>query len=393
MAYTFTKSSIKPEQILLLKAALFPPAEALVYWKLWKKCRQLDHFTSASEKLLPAIFDTLDHESQRLMPLVYRNLEKTSDPLIPSLRGIYRHTWLKNQRFLQKVQQIVGALQAAGVDTIALKGIPLSLLYYGDMGVRLMSDLDVLVPTSQADAAIQVLQQKPLQFKRSDFDYRYRRIIHAMHMQDSNNIDMDLHWNLIVQHVYADADKPFWAARQPLTLANGLQTHVLSPTHQVFHNLVHGFGWAGKPAIRWLADSYVIYTKPDITIDWHGLLDLAEHYQLVVPIQQGLRVLQSDFRLELPADVCERLHQLTIGTAEAAYFALLEKKPTNVFGKIIRQVQLPRVEYQSFQKERSGLTMSRWVLLRLERTLRMMSRWGYEIAQAKLKKSGLILSR
>ncbi|WP_234734742.1 nucleotidyltransferase domain-containing protein [Tellurirhabdus bombi] len=393
MSTIFTKSVIKPEQMLLLKAALFSGPEALENWQLWKEARNLSHFNKTSETLLPSIFDTLDYESQRLMPLVYRNLEKTNDPLIPGLRGIYRHTWIRNQRFMLKAQQVIKTLQTAGIDTIALKGIALSLRYYGDMGVRLMNDLDVLVPPDKAEKAIQLLQEQPLGFQRSKFDYRYRRILHAMHMWDEEQTDMDLHWNLMVQHAYADADGPFWAARQPVTLADGSVTSVLSPTHQLFHNIVHGFGWAGKPAIRWVADSYAIYAKAKAAIDWHELLSLAERYRFIIPIQQGLGILEKDFHLVLPAEVRQRLNQMQLDTLEKDYFTLLQKKPTNIIGKLVRQVQLPRMEYRSFQLERSGIPKNRWMLIRLERFTLTMSRWAFEVAQAKLKESGLVTSR
>lgn len=386
MGETYTNLLISPQQILLLKAALFPKAEALSYWQLWKKARQLDHFNTIGSTVLPNVFDTLDYESQRLMPLVYRNLEKTNDPLIPSLRGIYRHTWIRNQKFLQKVQQVIGELQAAGIETIALKGIPLSLSYYGDMGVRLMSDLDVLVPTAKAEAAMNVLQQKPLYFKRSKLDYRYRRIIHAIHMWDADKVDMDLHWNLILQHSYAEADTPFWTERKPMTLANGHQIHVLAPTHQLFHNMVHGYGWRGVPAIRWVADSYAIYTKPGICIDWHALLDMAEHYRLIVPIQQGLNLLQAEFNLLLPLDVRERLNQLTFNITEATYFALLEKKPVNLSSELVRRFRLLQMGNQLFPLKRSRLTVGRWALLRLERYMVYLCRWLYDEAQIKFEK-------
>ena len=363
MARTFTKSDIHPEQVLLLKAALFPASEALSYWQIWKKARRLDQFVVTSETLLPSIFDPLDVDSQRLMPMVYRNLEKSDDPLIPHLRGIYRYTWLSNQRFLAKMKQVIGALQQASIDTIVLKGIPLSLQYYGDMGVRMMNDLDVMIPTAQAEQALRVLKQAPTALNSSQFEYKHRHILHAMHLWDTQKVDVDLHWHLLIQHTYPEADTPFWVARQPITLASDLQTHTLSPTHQLFHNLVHGFSWAQgcAPIIRWIADSYVIYTKPDVLVDWHDLLNLAERYQVRYPIRQALRLLQAEFRLTLPVDVRERLEQMVLNPTEKAYFALVQKKSSNNVSKAIHYIQRHRLAYQLFRKGKSGPSLNRWM--------------------------------
>ncbi|MBN8822210.1 MULTISPECIES: nucleotidyltransferase family protein [unclassified Spirosoma] len=361
MAVKSPKFTLQPDQILLLKAALFPVQEALAAWQTWKKIRGWDQFTPTHINLLPSLFDPLDGDSQRLMPLVYRNLEKSGDPLVVHLRGIYRYTWMSNQRFVLKMSQVIEVLHQNGIDTIALKGIPLSLLYYEDMGVRLMYDLDVLIPTAQADLAIQTLQQPPLALKSSRFESKHRHILHAMHLWDANNVDVDLHWNLLHQHTYPNADVPFWQARQPVRLSNDQFTHALSPTHQLFHNLVHGFDWGETPAIRWIADSYVIYTKPGLSIDWHTLLDLAEQYRVTYPVWQALHVLTSEFKLALPPDVEQRLTTLPISTAETTYFALLRKRSPNQAIKAVRYVQKNWLAYRLFRQGKSDLSMSRWM--------------------------------
>ncbi|WP_080054724.1 nucleotidyltransferase domain-containing protein [Spirosoma aerolatum] len=361
MAVNSPKFAIQPEQILLLKAALFPAQEALSFWQQWKKERGLDQFIPTNINLLPSLFDPLDGDSQRLMPLVYRNLEKSGDPLVAHLRGIYRYTWMSNQRFLLKMSQVIDVLHQNSIDTIALKGIPLSLLYYEDMGVRLMYDLDVLVPTAKTDQALQALQAPPLSLKSSLFEAKHRHVLHAMHLWDANNVDVDLHWNLLYQHAYANADIPFWQARQPLKLINNQFTHALSPTHQLFHNLVHGYDWSEKPAIRWIADSYVIYTKPNLSIDWHALLDLAEQYNVKYPIQQALSLLESEFRLTLPSDVGVRLKKMPPSIAEKTYFSLVRKRTSNNIVKTIWYFRKNWLAYRLFRQGKSDLSMSRWI--------------------------------
>ncbi|QDK77989.1 nucleotidyltransferase family protein [Spirosoma sp. KCTC 42546] len=363
MTRSFTQFDIHPEQVLLLKAALFPANEALSCWQLWKKARRLDQSIATHENLLPSIFDPLDGDSQRLMPLVYRNLEKSGDPLIPHLRGIYRYTWMTNQRFLEKMKQVINTLHQAKIDTIVLKGIPLSLLYYKDMGVRLMYDLDVLVPTTEADQALQALLAAPLDLQSSKFEYTYRHLHHAMHLWDTRKVDVDLHWNVLSQHAYMGADTLFWASKQPLALTNSLFTNTLSPTHQLFHNFVHGFGWNTSlpPPIRWIADSYVIYTKPDSTINWHALLDMAEWFQLTYPIRQSLRLLQAEFQLALPADVHERLEKMPLSSVEKSYFTLVRKKSSNLVSKVIRGLKRNQLAYQLFRKGKPVPPISHWM--------------------------------
>ncbi len=357
----FTTTTLRPAQILLLKAALFPPDEALTHWLQWRAGQQFDQLPPTTDNLLPALFDPLDVDSQRLMPLVYRNLEHTGDPLVAHLRGIYRYTWLNNQRFRLGMQTVLAELDRAGIDAMLLKGLPLSLRYYGDLGVRMMSDLDVMVPTDRADEAIRLFQQPPLNLNVTPFEYKFRHLLHAAHFWTADGVDIDLHWNLLYQHAYADADGPFWAGRQAIDLPNGQRAYTLSPTHQLFHNLVHGFIWGTQAPIRWIADSYVIYQQPGAAINWPDLLDLAARYGMTYPVRQGLRLLQAEFRLVLPAEVADRLEKMPLTDAERTYFALLAKKSPNVFRKTVRYLHKQRLAHQIFRRGKSGLSAGLYV--------------------------------
>ena len=361
----FTNTTLRPAQILLLKAALFPPHEALPYWEQWRGLQQFAELPATTENLLPALFDPLDVDSQRLMPLVYRNLEHTGDPLVAYLRGIYRYTWLNNQRFRLGMQTVLAELNRAGIDAMLLKGLPLSLRYYGDLGVRMMSDLDVMVPTNRADEALRLVQQPPLSLNVTPFEYKFRHLLHAAHCWTADGVDIDLHWNLLYQHAYADADGPFWAERQPIRLPNGQQAYTLSPTHQLFHNLVHGFAWGLATPIRWVADSYVIYQQPDVIINWHDLLDLASRYGMTYPLRHGLRLLQAEFRLVLPPDVADRLETMPLPPAERNYYTLLAKKSPDVLRKTVRYLQKQRLAHRIFRQGKPGMSAATFVLEQL----------------------------
>lgn len=168
-----------------------------------------------------------------------------------------------------------------------LKGMPLSMRYYKDIGVRMTSDVDFLVPTTCANKALEVLQHTAYGLQATAYETKHKNVLHAIHLFDPNGVDVDLHWNLMFHHAYPGADAPFWEDKQPINLPNGQMAYTLSPTHQIFHNLVHGFHWGQIPAIRWIPDSYIIF-RDEAAVDWHALLDLSERYQMRIPVQQGL---------------------------------------------------------------------------------------------------------
>lgn len=156
---TFEKAKkllgIREDQIWLLKAALFDSEEALPFWNRWKAHWQLESIPK--EAINYSLFVKVDDESRRILPMVYRNLEQTQDSLLSALREAYRNTWMRNQKLLHRAQQVVSACNEAGIPNMLLKGIPMSLHYSKDMGVRPMGDVDVLVPWNKVEEAISVL--------------------------------------------------------------------------------------------------------------------------------------------------------------------------------------------------------------------------------------------
>jgi hypothetical protein len=355
---------LQPDQKLLLKAAVLAPTDALSHWQAYRQARGVGRFSPTDQSLLPRLFDPVDWESQRLMPMIYRNLEHTGDALVPHLRGIYRYTWMKNQRHLIKMQQVVGQFNAVGVESMMLKGIPLTLYYYADAGVRLMGDLDVMVPVQQIDQAVRIIQQPPLNLRVSQYETRHQQILHAMHGWDSDGVDVDLHWHLLAQHTYDSANAPFWGHRQPVTLPDGTPAYMLSATHQLFHVLVHGspvFQPASTPVLRWIPDSLAICRRSGAVIDWIELTELAMQYRLTIPVQLGLQLLADEFGLVLPDSVHRWLREIKPTSSEQTYYALLPIKSSNSVSKAYRYVRKQQLAYTLFRRGKPGPSMMRWM--------------------------------
>ena len=133
-----------PVQVLLLRAALLDGAAAHAAWAGWKRATSLE---------------AIDPGSYRLLPLVYRNLLRAGvdGPLLATLREVYRDTWYRNQLALRDLAASFRALDAAGIPLMLLKGLALSHVYYRDLGLRPMDDVDLLVPVEHAPAAAAVL--------------------------------------------------------------------------------------------------------------------------------------------------------------------------------------------------------------------------------------------
>ena len=125
------------EQLLVLHAALDPAPAAALAWQRWRGTVE---------------FDAVDHGSTRLLPLAYRNLgaDAFDAEVAGRLKGLYRRSWSHNQLIFKRAAEAIALLEGAGIETLVTKGASLALLSYGDVGVRPMDDVDVLVPIERA---------------------------------------------------------------------------------------------------------------------------------------------------------------------------------------------------------------------------------------------------
>jgi hypothetical protein len=91
-------------------------------------------------------------EAHGMAPLLYTHL-KAAGVQLPlavrrELQGLYLRHRHANQVRTRVLRDVLAAYEAAGIQALVLKGAALSHLVYPEPGLRPMSDLDILVPTS-----------------------------------------------------------------------------------------------------------------------------------------------------------------------------------------------------------------------------------------------------
>jgi Uncharacterised nucleotidyltransferase len=279
-----------PDQELLLEAGTAPTGAAGAAWEAWKRRNSLDG---------------VDPAAQRLLPLVYRHLqdELADDADLGRLKGLYRRSWYRNQIVLRWTGQALESLRAARLDTLTLKGAALSALYYRDSGARPMEDVDILVRTEQAEAALDALAAAgwtPV----TDAPRRvFLAVRHAEELARGDGARIDLHWNALWQPGRDDA---FWDASVDLEL-HGQRTRALCPSDELLHACVHGAAWNAVPPIRWVADALTVLAQAGDAIDWERLVAQARAREVTYTLAEALGYLAERFEAAVPAGAVEEL--------------------------------------------------------------------------------------
>lgn len=289
------------QQELLLRAALLQRKESLDAWHEWKS--SVD-------------FDQLDPGSLRLLPLLFQNLRThgEKDPLRNRFKETYQITWYKNKMIFHNMAILLRSFQNAGIQTMVLKGAALTILHYRDYGLRPMGDFDVLIPTEQTQAAFNLL--KTLGWtSRSRSPEAFISVRHAHNYTDEAGQGFDLHWHLLLECCYENADDDFWNSSVPLQVGDIISC-TLCPTDQLFHACIHGVMWNVLPPLRWVADSMMVLKTSEDDIDWDRLVTLARERYLVLRLTEALTYLHTQLKAPIPGTVLKDLQDSTISNTE-----------------------------------------------------------------------------
>lgn len=283
--------------------------------------------------------ERLDAGSYRLLPLLWKRLPAlgADHPARELLKGVYRRTWFANRLSIARVAGLAGVLRRAGIPALVLKGIPLALEAYGDVGLRPMGDGDLAVPRASAQRAVELMvgcgwrpgitpltgamvEGSPATARwtvgprpAAAFDDAYLGTRHAHGFSTPDGFSVDLHWALFQGFCERGEDDAAWSRAHPLEL-HGETVLVPSPADHLLLLLVHGARWNPVPPIRWVADAFRLLrsTAPS----WPTFLGEARRRELVLPVREMLGWLDSELSADIPRQVLAALRDEPVGAAE-----------------------------------------------------------------------------
>jgi hypothetical protein len=183
-----------------------------------------------------------------IAPLLYRKLPLlTSSSMIPSTVGVklqqaYYITLTRSMMLYDYFRKVANALNSADILFIALKGIYLSEWLYKDIGLRQMSDIDLLVKPEDGEKCLAVLSELGFVSVKnenvSDFIEKKSNRVHYAPMI-LNDVSVEVHTKLHRDgETYSVRPVLCWQAAVQATI-NKADVYVLSPADLLIHLAVH----------------------------------------------------------------------------------------------------------------------------------------------------------
>ena len=183
---------------------------------------------------------------QRVSPLLYQRLkERDLDVVVPAaimqtLHELYLPNSARNLRLYHELGEIVRTLQAANIPVIVLKGAYLAKAVYGNIALRPMVDIDLMVPQSDVPLVVEkllALGYSPL----SQFwiEAQFATSPHLPRFMKPGAVGIKVHWTITSpRRSYCIEVDELWARSSPVTLA-GVEVLGLCPEDLLLHLCLH----------------------------------------------------------------------------------------------------------------------------------------------------------
>jgi hypothetical protein len=293
-----------------LRAALLEPPRLETALEEWRESTSLEH---------------VDYASLTILPLHYRNLLRhgVASDLRDRLQGVYRRSWQRNQLLLQALQYALVALREAGVETSLMKGVPLALRHYADLGARVMGDADLVVRRADVWRALETLEGADWKPDRP-VTVQVLSSLGGVNLRDPQGRVIDLNWHILPDNYDPRLDEALWQAAETMEVGREL-ARCLNPTDHLLEVLCHGLSWAANAPLHWLADAMVLLRTEEHTLVWDRLIEQASRNQRVQTVRAALRYLAAVFDAPVPVPALARLEELRVGLGERAAFWCAER--------------------------------------------------------------------
>ncbi len=323
------------------------------------------------------VLATMDHASARLLPLLYKRIQihAPTDDMLPTLRGVYKATWARNQRLLHGAERALDLLRQQHIDTLVLKGIPLLLDVYKDMGARFLSDVDVLIHPRHIRFVMRLLREHGWRLHSPYFpcedmlsEEQIRRAVKEVTFSNDQGIELDVHWDLFE---FSERDQELYAFdrlwERSCVVQNGAQAYrALSPEDALVHSVVHGAEGNPHRTLRWVTDAVALIRAHDIR--WSDVFERIEHTDHRIDVYTAFRFLEERGCVVFPKSFAERIHQATFSKKERRTYAQRANVSIAAWGR------LPHLWKMYWTYEcRGGHVFNRWAGL----CMYLAHAWGF----------------
>ncbi len=271
-------------------------------------------------------------EKNAVAPLLYAALKKSGrETEIPAnaferLRVAYLRSDTANWLALQELRSLLVEFERAQISLVVLKGGALATTLYPEPALRPMSDLDILIPHVDYARANALLIERgyasPVEMGESFgaqlTNYR------AYDRRGSSPAHLELHWHLFKSPYYCQRVpiEWFWDRTTEIAVHNQ-RVRVFERQAQFLHLAAHFALHHRAERLIWSYDLALLLARERARINWDDVLDAAERFGLIPPLQLAAARVSATWGVSMPPDVSARMTEFPSKWQDRAAFAMM----------------------------------------------------------------------
>lgn len=194
-----------------------------------------------------------------IAPLLYHNLKNISgipQEVIDQLKQAYLGNMARNMYLYAELRRILESFREKGVGVIVLKGAALAGIVYGDIALRPMGDIDLLVRKEAlpyAEEIMSALNYRTNMDSESQEWYRHNHFHLSPYIHPDKSVVVEIHHHVIGHPFHIDIGKWWERAREAKVANCGML--IPSPEDMLLHLCLHLFNHGyNKSLLRGICD-------------------------------------------------------------------------------------------------------------------------------------------
>ena len=295
--------------------------------RLLLRCSQLKLAEAGKDEIIQLAQQPLDWNSiaesacwHGVAPLVYKNLNKcrltsrVPGEIIKQLKSTYRKQVVRNTLLLNEFDNLLAAFEQRSIRIIPLKGVFLARLIYKDVGLRPMSDIDVLVDISDISRVMELIPSMGYrQIGKENLIQLLEKRHHVAYLNSNSRIPLEIHWDIdsqdhpaLIRPAISNLMEIWWK-RAYVKSTDHPVVFYLHPIDVVCHLSTHFFkhrfmkenaGFISSGALLQLGDLYNVVAYFQDEIDWEQLKVESQKIGIYQIVSAALLIIKEIFSEE-----------------------------------------------------------------------------------------------
>jgi len=233
-------------------------------------------------------------ELHGLIPLITHNLAENEDleTLVPysfreSVKNVYTRTLFTNIILSRELTNILTVFGQHGINAIVLKGVTLAEQLYGNLGLRAVSDMDILLHPEDISRAGHLLEEMGYQqlIESQSWNHPFHEAPYCRQAQFP--LIVELHRNLDDENLVSFSQDDIWQRAQLLEMQDG-EIAVLSPEDNILFLSDH-FTKHSTHLLMLLSDIAELLKKYREKLDWDYIRNTCREWGLEGAVFNSLK--------------------------------------------------------------------------------------------------------